>query len=188
MGIEEYYSIISSVALAKELYDIDRFDIVEEQFSDALSYDSCYENLYGVIQSVFSDFYNSYYDDDETEIMIFRDECISRYFELAWEYGKSHKIPHDENPFVIEANHEARRNLSYCHSMGYKMLGYTKTQKTAQQSKLIVYLAPCTCDSQTTLAHGLIRLYDFFSGKCAEFESRMAKNTENMNRKELMAA
>ena len=190
MEIEGYDSIISTLTLAKELHDLNRFDIVEEQFADFLSYDYYHENLFGVITSVFSGFYNNY-DDEDTEIMIFTDDCISKYFEIAWEYGKSHNVSHDENPFVIEANNEVRRHLSYCHSMGWKLLGYTKTKKTARQSMLIVYIAPCTCDSHTTLAYGLIRFYEFFSDKCAEFENRMAKlpvNTENMNQKELIAA
>ena len=191
MEIEGYNYIISSVALAKELHEVGRFDIVKEQFSDTLCYDSYYENLFGVISSAFSGFYNNYYDDEDTEIFIFSDDCLSKYFEIAWEYGKSHNVPHEENPFVIEANNEARRHLSYCHSMGWRLLGYTKTKKTARQSKLIVYIATCTCDSHATLAHGLIRLYEFFSDKCAEFENRMTKNVEvneNMNRKGLMAA
>ena len=173
--IEGFDSIISTLTLAKELYDIDRFDIVQEQFFDTLHYDSYYENIFGVLQSVFSGFHSTYDDDDDVECMIFTDDCISRYYEIAWEYGRSHNIRHDKNPYVIDAKNEAIRWLTGCFSTGYKLLGYTKTKKTAKQSKLIVYIGNCSCDCHGNLALGLIQLYQFFRSKCAEFDSQMAK-------------
>jgi len=174
MEIEGFDSIVSILTLAKELHEIGRFDVVQEHFFDTLSYDSYYENLFGVIQAIFSDFHSSYEDDDETECMIFTDDCISRYYEIAWEYGRSHNVRHDENPYVIEAKNEADRWLTGCYSMGWKLLGYTKTRKTAKQSKLIVYIGNCACDCHGNVARGLIQLYQFFTEKCKEFDNRMA--------------
>ena len=53
--------------------------------------------------------------------------------------------------------------------MNWKLLGYTKTSRTAKQSKLIVYIGMCECDCHTNLAYSLIQLYKWFSDKCAEF-------------------
>jgi len=172
--IECFNSIVSILALAKKLYEVNRFDVVQEHFFDTLSYDSYYENIFGVIQSVFSGFHSDYEDDDE-ECMIFTDDCISRYYEIAWEYGRSHNVSHDENPYVIEANNEAREWLTGCYSMGWRLLGYTKTKKTARQSKLIVYIGSCSCDCHGGIARGLIQLYQFFTEKCAEFDKRMTE-------------
>jgi hypothetical protein len=191
MEIEGFEAIISSVTLAKELRNIDRFDIVRKHFFDTLSWDSTFENLYGVITTIFSGFFSDYDDGDEEECMIFTDDYISRYYEIAWEYGRSHNVRHDENPYVVEAESEVSRRLSYCYSMGYKLLGYTKTNKTARQSKLIVSLGVCDCDSHDSLAYGLIQLYKFFSEKCVEFESRKAvtaANADIMSREEVIAA
>ena len=173
MEIEGFDSIISIVTLAKELHDLGRFDIVREQFFDTLCWDSYYENTIAVIASVFSGFHINYDDENEEECMIFTDDVISEYYRMAWEYGRSHKVRHDENPFVIEAENEVSRWLSLCHSMGWKLLGYTRTIKTAGQSKLIVYISQCTCDSHGHLAYSLVQLYQWFTAKCADFREKI---------------
>lgn len=174
MEIEGYDGIICTLSLAKNLHDIGRFDIVKQQFFDELSWDSFVTNVYGVIQSIFSGFYSDYEDCDEVEYMIFTDDYISRYYEIAWEYGRSHNVPHNENPFVREAANEANRWLSFCYSVDWKLLGYTKTRKTAKQSKLIVRAGICCeCDVQGNLARGLVELYQWFADKCTEFDKRM---------------
>ncbi len=184
MEIEGFGEVAGIIALAKELHDIGRFDIVENQFFDILCHDSWFETIWGVINSVFSGFYNDYADDDETEMMIFTDDLISDYFTHAWEFGKRTNTPYDKNPYVAEAEREIRDQLSYCYSMGYKLLGYTKTRRTARQSKLIVYLGMCECDCQTKLAHGLVRLYKWFADKVAGFK----KPDEAAETMEVMAA
>lgn len=169
MEIEGFSEVVGIIALAKELHDMGRYDIVREQFFDILSWDSYYENILGAISSVFSGFYSDYDEETEEECLIFEDDCISAYYEMAWEYGRSHNTSHDENPYVIEANNEVSRQLNYCYSMGWKLLGYTKTRKTARQSKLIVYIGCCSCDSHGHLAYGLVQLYQWFKDKAAEF-------------------
>ena len=191
MQTEGYADIINSVILAKELYDAGRYDIVQSGFFDILSQDAAFENQLGAITSIFSGCCNNYDDDNDCEVMIFTDDCISRYFEIAREYGRSHNVHHNNNPLVIEAQGEARRWLTYCHSMDHKLLGYTRTGMAARQSKLVVYLAFCVCDNYNSLARGLIRLYCFFRDKCNEFEKQMGTTVTravDTNTKELMAA
>lgn len=168
--IEGFNEIIGIITLAKELHDIGRYAIVQEQFFDILSWDGYYENVLGVISSLFSGFYSDYDDNNEEERMIFSDDCISDYYEWAWEYGCSHNVRHDENPYVIEAENEVRKRLGFCYGVGWKLLGYTKTKRTAKQSKLIVYICTCSCDCHGHLAYGLIQLYKWFSDKVAEFK------------------
>jgi len=183
MEIEGFDEVAGIIALAKELHDIGRFDIVQSQFFDTLCYDSWFENMLGVITSVFSGFYNNYDDGDETELMIFTDDVISDYFTFAWEFGIKTNTPYDKNPYVTEAENEADRWLNFCYSTGWKLLGYTKTKKSAKQSKLIVYAGMCECDCHTKLAHGLVHLYQWFSDKCAEF-----RNQSKIIAEEVMAA
>ena len=170
MEIEGFGEVAGIITLAKELHDIGRFDIVKEHFFDTLSYDSWYENVFGVIASIFTGFCNNYDDGDETDTMIFTDDVISDYFAYAWEFGIRANTPYDKNPYVKEAENEVRQHLSYCYSMGCKLLGYTKTRRTARQSKLIVYVGTCDCDCHTKLAYGLIQLYQWFTEKVAEFK------------------
>lgn len=175
MEIEGFSEIISSITLAKELHDIGRDDIVKEQFFDVLCWDSYYENILGAISSVFSGFYSDYDDGSEEELMIFEDDVISSYFEMAWAFGNKTNIPHDKNSYVTEAENEIRKQLDFCYGIGWKILGYTKTRKTAKQSKLIVAICACSCDCgcHDHLAYGLIQLYKWFSDKVAEFKKPM---------------
>ena len=189
MEIEGFGSIFNTITMAKELYDIDRYDIVKENFSETLSWDSYYENMFGVISSIFPEFHNDYDDGNEEEFLIFSGGTISRYFEIAWEYGRSHNVGHNENPYVAEAESESHRWLTSCHSIGWKLLGYSKTKKTAHQSKLIVYIGTCCeCDCHFNVAYGMVQLYKFFTEKCAEFDKRMMALAENRDRREAMAA
>lgn len=194
MEIEGFSEILDIITLAKELHDIGRYDIVKEHFFNTLCYDSWMENMYGTISSVFSRFYSNYSDYSEEEIMIFEDDVISDYFTYAWEFGKKTNTPYDKNPYVIEAKNKADRSLSFCYSTGWKLLGYTKTKKTAKQSKLIVYVGMCSCDCHTHLAYGLVQLYKWFSDKVAEFGKSEVRSvnseglTPNSEFEEVMAA
>lgn len=138
MEIEGFNEVAGIIALAKKLHDVGRFDIVQSQFFDTLSYDSWFENTMSVINSIFTEFYNNYDDCDETEIMIFSDDVISDYYTYTYEFGKKTGTPYDKNPYVIEAKREVDNRLSFCYSTGWKLLGYTKTKRTARRSKLIV--------------------------------------------------
>lgn len=173
MEIEGFGEIMGIITLAKELHDIGREDIVDEQFFDVLCWDSYYENILGAISSIFSGFYSDYDDSSEEEFMIFEDDVISNYFEMAWVYGKKTNTSHDQNPYMIKASNEVSRRLNYCYSMDWKLIGYTKTKKTARQSKLIVYAGVCECDCHTNLAYSLVQLYKWFSDKVAEFKKPM---------------
>ena len=178
MEIEGFDMIMDTLTLAKELHEIDRYDIVQTQFSNALCYDTFYDNILGTIDSIFSICHNDYSDEDEYEIMVFEDEAISEYYRIAWEHGKLHKLHHEDNPYVIEARRELSRWLGYCYSVGWKILEYTKTKKTAMQSKLVIYSAPCECCGLDRLAYSLIQVQQFFAGKCAEHNDRITMKLE----------
>ena len=176
--IEGFGEVAGIISLAKELHDIGRYDIVEEHFFDTLCYDAWFENIYGVITSIFSGCHNNYDDGDETDTMIFSDGLISDYFTYAWEFGIKTNTPYEMNPYLIEARDEVHNQLCSCYSMGCKLLGYTKTKKKARQSKLIVYVGMCECDCHTKLAYALVRLYQWFKTKNEEFQD-MLQNMDN---------
>jgi hypothetical protein len=165
---EELNPILALLSLAKELHDSGRNNIIRTQFFDTLDMDSFYENVLGVISVVFDGFHNDYKDDEDYEIMVFSDDVIAEYFLLAWEYGQTHRILHNANPFVIEAEREINKHLGYCFSISWKLLGYTKTKRTAKQSKLIVCAAACESCDFDSLAQGLLQTYQFFKRKCEE--------------------
>lgn len=169
--IEGFEAILSQINWAKELRNIGRLDIIE-QFSDELSWDSYYESLIRVLSSIFSGFNSSYDDCDDAEVMVFEDDVISNYFIHAWEYGQLHKFPYDQNPYISQAQDEARNCLTISSCTDWKLLSYSKSKKAARKSKLVVcnYVS-CGCNAQEGIVFGLIRLYSWFTQKCAEFNS-----------------
>jgi len=169
MEIEEFSSIINIVKLAKELYDIDRFDIVQSWLYDELTYDSWFENAWEVVTSIFSGFNGNYNEEYETDIMIFSDDVISEYFINAWEFGKKTNTPYDKNPYVKEAENEMRYWLDFTYTMEWRLLGYAKSKRAAKESRLIVYACANEFYEYDHLAYGLVKLYKWFSDKCTEF-------------------
>jgi hypothetical protein len=176
MEIEGFDTIISSLTLAKELHDINKFDIVESQFDDLLCYESYYQNILGVMSSIFTDFSSDFYDDDETEMQSFADDVISNYFVCAWEYGKLHNIHYSKNPLVINAQKEAQRWLNSSCCVDWKLLAYIRSKQAAAKSRLIVriYNGCGGCCPYDTVAFGLIKLYIWFANNCKELENMKA--------------
>jgi hypothetical protein len=178
MEIEGFDAILSTLSLAKDLYDIDRFDIVQRQFYNELCWDGYYENIVGVISSIFSGFDCIYDEESGSELMFFEDDVISEYFILVWEYGKLHKLPYNQNPYVDQAQNEVRRWLNFSNCVSWKLLAYTRTKKTAKQSKLLVRIYNCNCNAQEGVAHGLIQIYAWFANKCDEFKALMVEHNK----------
>ena len=165
--IEGLTEIMSIIGIAKLLHDIGRFDIVKKQFVDVLSYDTWTEDMWGVITSVFSGFNSGC--NDEKEILIITDDLITDYFIHAWEYGKNTNTPPDKNPYVIEAENEARQYLNFTYNMDWKLLGYTKSKRAAGKSKLVIYACAEEFCEYDCLAYGLVYLYKWFKDKSASF-------------------
>ena len=172
MGIEGFDLILDTIVLAKELRDMGRDDIVQTHFTGSLSIDSYYGIMPDVISTVFSGFYSNYGDEYGDELMVITDDMICEYYCIAWEYGRLHSVSHDENPYVIDAEQAVSRWLGYCFSIGWKLLGYTKTKSAANKSKLVVIAGVCDSCGYDSLAYGLVQIHKFFSDKCAEYKAR----------------
>ena len=169
--IDGFNSIVSTLVLAKTLYDNDRFDIVEEHFFDALCWDDYYHNICSVISLIFSRYEGDYMEDDATEIMYFGDDVISNYFVNAWDYGKKHNLHYSQNPYVELAHKEVSSWLGVSTCSGAKLCAYVRSEKSAKKSIIVVYSSNCSCNSHEGIAYGLIQLYSWFVAKNAEFDT-----------------
>ena len=172
MEMEYFDHYVGMLTLAKTLHDMDRFDIVEKHFQGIMCFDFYYENVLGVISSIFSDYNGDYRDGSDTEIMEFGDAVISEYFVYAWEFGKQQNIPFNDNPYVAQAREEVRTWLDLGCCADSKLLAYVRTKKSAQQSKLLIRIGiGCgNCSMHENVAYGLIKLFIWFAGKCDEFK------------------
>ena len=182
-GIEDFDAIINSLALAKELHEIGRFDIVEEWFLDELCWDGYYHNIHTVIYSVFSDSCGDFNKCEDCEIISLQDEYISRYFAYAWEYGRLHNVSYAGNPYVKQARDEANACLGVSSCSAWKLASYGRSKKTARKSKIFIYHSTgCSCNALENIAFGIIRLYAWFMDKCTELDtSQTLRGKPNMN-------
>ena len=175
---EGFDAIVGMLSLAKGLHEIGRYDIVKEQFSDSLCYDGYYDSIMTVISSIFPD-YEGRYDDDEYEYMEFCGDVIKDYFVYAWKYGKQNNIPYNKNPYATQAQDAISNLLSFSYCLDWKLLAYTKTEKAARKSKLLVnHYVMCGCTTIETFAFRLIKVYSWFANKCAEFKVQEANLME----------
>ena len=162
-GLEGFESIISTLALAKALHDIGKFDIVEEHFFDVLCWDDYFHNVLAAISLIF-DIHESGYDNEEdydTEIMYFKDKVISDYFVHTWEYGKKHNLHYNENPYVSLAHKEVERRLYVSNCSSCRLSAHTRSKESAKKSRIFVYIdTNCGCNAYGNIAYGLIKLYD----------------------------
>ncbi|MCL2047393.1 MAG: hypothetical protein FWG87_01585 [Defluviitaleaceae bacterium] len=173
--IEDFNSIIDCLILAKKLYDIGRYDVIG-QLWDELCLDSYYENMLGIISSVFTGYKGTYSENEELDIMMFSDDVISDYFVHAWQYGEIHNIHYSQNPYVLNAHAAAQKCLYSSCCVSGKLMSYIRTKKSAQKSKVIVLIhVGCgSCNIYENVAYGLIELYTWFKNQCAEIEAMKA--------------
>ena len=170
--IEDFPSIISTLTLAKTLYDCGRFDVVEKYFFDELCWDDYYHNMLVTIEHIFTRYESYYNEDDCYEIMYFEDEVISKYFVYAWEYGKKHDLHFSQNPYVSLADEEVKRWLYVSNCSSWKLSAYVRSKKSAQRSRIFVYIdTSCGCTAHENIAYGLVQLYAWFAEKNTEFDA-----------------
>ena len=172
METECFREILNIVALAKELYNIGRYDVVKKNFYDIICCDTYYENMINAIDSIFYVCHIKYDEATEEDCMIFMDDIISQYYRIAWEYEKANKILREKNPYITAAAKEVQRWLNFSYSLGWKLLGYTKNEAKAKKSRLIVYTCNYEFCEHDQLAYGLIMIYKWFSEQCAEYKKK----------------
>ncbi len=169
MEIDGFNNIMTTVGLAKELYEMGRFEVVKTYFLDELCYDSYFENMMTATYSIFSNFDSNYSDENEIECMTFSDDVITEYYRLAGEYGRKHKIYHNDNQYVELANLQVKHFLNFSYSMDFKLLGYTKNNKASKKSKLLVFTYAYDFCEHDALAFALLKIYKWFKFMCNGF-------------------
>lgn len=145
-----------------------KYELVTESVFDGIDLGMYYENMVGLISNLFTYYGGRYFENRCVELHVLSDPVIVDCYKLTGEYGRRHKIPDKDNSYIKAAEQEVHGQLNFCYGIGWKVLGYTRTRKTARQSRLIVYSCSCDCGCHDHLAYGLIQLYKWFSDKVIE--------------------
>ena len=83
MAIDRFDEILNTICIAKKLYDIGKYEIVEKSFCDVLDPDTYYENIYELMYYLFEYYYYQYYEKYCSELHILSDKNIVNFYILA---------------------------------------------------------------------------------------------------------
>lgn len=190
MAIEEFEEIFNTVYIAKKLYDMDRYDLVAGNFFDVLCLDAYYENMYGLIQELFSHCRCRYSEYQGIELYVLSDSVIVDFYTLAGKYGRKYEISDDMNPYIREAEEQVRRKLGFSYSLDWRLMGYTEPKRPFR-SRLALFIYQDDWVDLGCLAYGLIEIYEWFSDACDRLRDMLHKNkpvvTQHL-REEVIAA
>jgi hypothetical protein len=166
MAIDGFGNVTNMLYIAKRLYDIGRYELIERNFFDELHYDAYYENLYGLIEEVFEYHHCNYSESQYRELHVFSGPVIVDFYTLSGEYGQRNNIPESLNPYIMEAERQARCHFNFSYCLDWILTGYTKPKrKFHSRLGLLIYQDDYVDLSQ--LAYGLVELYSWFSDQCA---------------------
>ena len=174
MEIEGFRDIINTIYIAKELYDMNRLEMVKTCFNDVLDYENYFEDMYSVISEVFEYFKCSFYEIKNMEMQIFSGPVIVDFYTLAGEYGKRHGISDDSNPVINEAHTKMRGLFDFSYSLDWKLCGHTKS-KRPYHSRLAIIMYCDDWIDYGMLAHRLIQAYRWFAEKRTELRTLLSK-------------
>jgi hypothetical protein len=183
MAIESFDETLNTIYIAKRLYDLGRYELVETSFSDAFHYDFYYENMYGLIDNLYAYHDCRYFENRYVELHILSDPVIVDFYILAGEYGKQNGVPDKQNPYLQEAQQQARKQLSFFYCLDWMLIGHTEPKRPFH-SRLGLFISQEDYIDVGFLALRLIELYGWFSEQCVALKNLLADNS----RKEAIAA
>ncbi len=165
MEVEGFDLIFNMIYIAKRLYDIGKYALVEENCGDFLDYDAYYENMYGLIPSLFEHYDCRYSEERGVELHVFSDPVIVDFFKLAGEFGKRNGVADKDNPHIKSAEWEVRRWLDFSYCIDWKLVGHTDPKRPFH-SRLGVFIYQDDWADMGCLTYGLIEIYEWFSDAC----------------------
>lgn len=166
MVIEGFDEICNTVSIAKKLFDMGKYELVETCFFDVVDFDTYFEDMYLLMEKLFG-WYNSwYYGRQNVEVYVMSDPVLADFYILSGEYGRRHQIADENNAYILEAQNQVDSclNLSYC--IDWKLMGHTHPKRPFQ-SRLAVFLYPEDWGVDLgCLVYALIEIYEWFSDAC----------------------
>jgi len=174
VGIDGFDEIMNMISIAKMLNDMGRYHLVTDSFVDDIDYDNYYEGMYVLIGNIFDYSSCNYYEHRNFELHVLSDAVIVNFYLLAGEYGKLHKIPNGNNPYIESALKEVRNQLNISHCMDWHLAGHTEPKRPFHSRLGIVISHDCGCCDIGVIAYRLLQLLDWFENECCELKAHVA--------------
>ncbi len=165
MSVEGFDEIFNSIYIAKKLYDMDKHDLVKDNFYNEIGFDTYYENMLCLIENLFNYHRCQYSDIRGFELHIMSDSVIEEFYKLAGEYGRRNNISDERNYYFKEAEVQVQMQLDFSYCIDWKLMGHTEP-KRKYHSRLAVFVYHDDWVDLGCLAYALIEIYEWFSDAC----------------------
>lgn len=165
MAINGFDEILNTICIAKKLYDMGKYELVEKSLYDVLDSDIYYENMYELIYHLFGYYYYQYYEKYCAELYVLSDPVIVDFYILAGKYGKKYNISEKNNPYIKQAEQQLQRQLDFSYCIEWKIMGYTEPKRPFH-SRLVLFIYQDDWIDLSCLVYGLIEIYKWFSDAC----------------------
>jgi hypothetical protein len=172
---EEFNEIVDMVYVAKRLFDIGKYKLVQESFSDVLDYDNYYCGMYELVNNLFEYSTCNFYEQRNFELHVLSCPAMVDFYVLAGEYGKLHGIPDSENSYIINASDEVDRQLNISHCLDWKLMAHTKPARPFHSRIGIFISHDCGCCDIGTVTHRLINIYEWYEDYCVALRTKISK-------------
>jgi len=116
MVIEGFDEICSTVFIARKLFAMGKYELVEKCFFDTVDFDAYYEDMYLLMENLFGWYDSWYYGRQNMEMYVMSDSVIADFYVLAGKFGRNYNIQEENNPYLKEAQKQVQKrlNFSYC--------------------------------------------------------------------------
>ncbi len=185
MAIDRFDEILNTICIAKKLYDIGKYEIVEKSFCDVLDQDTYYENIYELMYHLFEYYCYQYYEKYCSELHILSDKNIVNFYILAGEYGKKYHICEEYNPYMKQAEEYVRKQLNFCYCIDWTIMVHTEPKRPFH-SRIALLIYQYDWVDLYCLAYRLIEIYKWFSDACICLKNIL--NDTQYIREEVIAA
>jgi hypothetical protein len=174
MDVDGFNEVIDLIYIAKKLYDMGKYDLVEKSFFDVLEYDTYYCGMYDLIGNLFEHSTLKYYEHRNFELHVLSDPVIVDFYKLAGQYGKLSGIPEGENTYLQNATAEVDKQFNISHCMSWMLMGHTEPNRPFHSRIGIIISHDCACCDIGIVGLRLINIYTWFDEQCDELKAKIA--------------
>jgi len=171
MIVDGICEVFNTIYIAKKLFDMGRYDLVKDSFSDTIDLDLYYDNMYSLMGNLHEYYYCRYFENHNIELHVLSGPEIVDFYKLAGKYGRRNNIPEADNPYIKEAGQEVRNNLDISHCLDWKLVGHTEPGRPFHSRLALFISQDCGCLDLGVLVYRLIVLHGWFTDKCGELRS-----------------
>ena len=165
-----FTDITNIIALAKLLHDNKRSDILV-QWPSIIDEEVYLDACITTVDNIFSKFSVEYLDDENVEVLKFKDALFSNYLAHASRQNRKYREPTKSNSSIKEVLKALSAYIGGSCCIDWSFSRKKKLKSTTNNATLTIWLnRDCYCDNWSKITFGLVDIYRWFKDKVAELE------------------